>query len=387
MKIIHILSGKANPKQTQNGVNVVVDRYADLQFKMGYDVEVWGLAKNPYTNIPKPDYPIHLFQQHTNFPRLLDKKIFEAIGTIDTKNTVLHFHGAFMPEFFRVVSLLSDPVYFLMPHGLYSEYSLKRKKIRKYLYIKLFEKKLIKGSNGLIILHENELGTIIRQTSETTRCVVVPNGADYFDEIQTDNIKLSTAISSSDKTVWGYCGRIDNKHKAVNRIVRCFIKFASLHSDEKHILSIIGDGPDLDSLRREYSSETNAGLIQFHGKQFGKDKYNLLGKMDYFIHLSNFEGLPLACLDALRLGIPLLVTPATNLGDDVANFNAGLVTTPDDTSVISSMNKIISLDRALLVRGCVNLSREKFDWKVSCGKLINLYLEALMNRRDIVLHD
>jgi len=37
-KIIHILCGKANPKTTMNGVNVVVDRYASMLFERGYDV-------------------------------------------------------------------------------------------------------------------------------------------------------------------------------------------------------------------------------------------------------------------------------------------------------------------------------------------------------------
>jgi len=39
-KIVHVLLGKANPKYTINGVNVVVDKYANLLHRDGHEVVV-----------------------------------------------------------------------------------------------------------------------------------------------------------------------------------------------------------------------------------------------------------------------------------------------------------------------------------------------------------
>lgn len=379
MKIIHILSGKANPAITQNGVNVIVDRYADLQYKMGYDVEVWGIAKNPHTNIPDTEYPLRLFQQHTSVPRLLDKKLLEAVGTIDTKKTVIHFHGAFMPEFLRIASLLDTPIHFLMPHGLYSDNSLRQKRILKRFYLEMFERKLIRSSKGIIVTHKSEVGSLVVQYKKKVPFIIVPNGVDpYIRNIASYN---ETGNSFPDTTLWGYCGRIDNAHKAVDRIIRCFLKFTSTHQNKRHVLSIIGDGPDLSTLKKQYGPEIRSGSIQMHGKQFGEAKYSLLCKMDFFMHLSNYEGLPLSCLDALGLGIPLLVTNETNLGDDVIQYESGLVTSRDDLHILEAMEKLSTLDRHVLSDGCLRLAREKFDWSLSCQKLIKIYYDALSDLR------
>lgn len=375
MKIIHILSGKANPKITLNGVNVVVDKYAGLQYQMGYDVQVWGIANNPCSNRPSPKYPISFFQQHSSFPRRIDNELLVAIRTIDPKNTVLHFHGAFMPEYFRIVHLLSHPIYFLMPHGLYSESALKRKRLVKRLYLELFEKMLIRKSRGLIILHKNEIAPLLRSLRRGVPSFIIPNGADPF--LMLDSSSVKVCKRSRHSTIWGYCGRIDNVQKAIDRIVRCFVKFASLYENGRHILSIIGDGPDLAVIMTKYRSEIESGVIEIHGKQFGEAKYNLLRQMDYFIHLSNSEGLPLSCLDALALGIPLLVTPETNLGEDIVKYGAGVVTDRDDESVITAMRSLSNADRTILSNGCLTLTKYKFDWILSCEQLIGLYADAL----------
>ena len=62
MKIIHLLTGKANPATTMNGVNLVVDAYARRMTDSGHDVEVWGICRNPTSNRSHPPYALRLFQ-------------------------------------------------------------------------------------------------------------------------------------------------------------------------------------------------------------------------------------------------------------------------------------------------------------------------------------
>jgi hypothetical protein len=61
MKILHILSGKANPN-TLNGVNKVVHCIAEVQIKAGFDVTVCGVVNNEKIR-HQHKYPLVLFNQ------------------------------------------------------------------------------------------------------------------------------------------------------------------------------------------------------------------------------------------------------------------------------------------------------------------------------------
>jgi glycosyltransferase involved in cell wall biosynthesis len=58
---------------------------------------------------------------------------------------------------------------------------------------------------------------------------------------------------------------------------------------------------------------------------FGREKEALLDSAFVFVHTSRWEGMPFAVIEALATGCPVLVTPATNLGDYVEGFGAGVV--------------------------------------------------------------
>lgn len=370
MKIIHILCGKANPQKTLNGVNVVVDRYATLMFEQGYDVEVWGIADNPHTNLPSPEYPIRFFQQYHSWPCKLDPKLIESLGKIDTASTAIHFHGGFLRELPKIVRMLSNRNYLIMPHGVYAKYCLKKRWWLKLPYFGAIERRFIRKSKGLLLLHENELDTKIARFLQGVPKYIIPNGADTRLDIR--NV-TTDALPQTGPIVWGYCGRIDNAHKAVDKMVRSFLRFAKQRTGERHILSIIGDGPELDTVRSSHARAIDSGKIQIHGELFEHEKFTKLRNMHYFLHLSNWDGIPLACLDAMALGIPLLVTPGTNLDDDVVSYKAGLATSLDEDAVVESMHKLINMNRGELVEGCLRLVSDKYNWQRSCRLLIEVY--------------
>ena len=61
------------------------------------------------------------------------------------------------------------------------------------------------------------------------------------------------------RIVWGFCGRIDNAHKAVDRLIRSFLLFRDRGGADRHVLSIIGDGPDLPLIRKTFASAISRG--------------------------------------------------------------------------------------------------------------------------------
>lgn len=374
MKIIHILLGKANPKTTMNGVNVVVDRYAGLMYEQGYDVEVWGIADNPITNLPSPKYPIRFFQQHHSWPLKLDSQLVKCLESLDTASTLIHFHGGFIREFPKIAEMVKGLKYFVMPHGVYAKNCFCRKWWLKLPYWTVIEKRFVNNSKGLLLLHKSALYRKIAKSLNDASIYVIPNGADPH-LVATE--RKNEPVGKDEPIVWGYCGRIDDAHKGIHLMVRSFIRFARQCSDGRHILSIIGDGPDLNDIRKRYATEIDSGIVQLHGKLFEVQKFEKLREMRFFFHLSNWDGVPLACLDALAMWIPLIVTPGTNLADDIVCYGAGVATLPETDAVVRNMQKLANADRQNLVKGCTRLLTEKYNWKISCDKLISLYETAL----------
>ena len=261
MKIIHILCGKANPKTTMNGVNVCVDMYARLMHERGIDVEVWGIASNPHTNLPSPEYPIRFFQHYHNWPRKLDPELVEAAKGIVPESTVLHFHSGFMPEFPKIVKLAGRPRYFVMPHHVYGDPSLSRRWWRKWLYFALVEGRFLSETRGLLLFSERELGKRIARSLRKVSHCVISKGA----RLGSARPEPRGHGTTADPVVWGFCGRIHEADKGIGRLLRSFVRFREQRTDENHILLLVGDGPDLPRMREVFAAEIEAGVVETHG--------------------------------------------------------------------------------------------------------------------------
>jgi len=90
-------------------------------------------------------------------------------------------------------------------------------------------------------------------------------------------------------------------------------------------LELIGDGSDRTALTNLASDLGIADRVIFHGKKFGKEKYDLLHKMDVFLHTSRMEGFPTAVLEAAALKIPTITSEATNINNYVCQYQSGFL--------------------------------------------------------------
>ncbi|OAT50309.1 group 1 glycosyltransferase [Proteus hauseri ATCC 700826] len=94
-----------------------------------------------------------------------------------------------------------------------------------------------------------------------------------------------------------YVGNLD-KRKNVKTLLKSFDKL-----DGDFRLRIIGSGPEEELLKKQYSLNKK---ITFEGYSNHVD--NILYESDIFISASTFEGLPMAVLEALSIGIPCILS-------------------------------------------------------------------------------
>ncbi len=369
MKIIHIVLGKANPER-MNGVNKVAYQLATSQTDLGHDVTLWGIANSLEKNYPDRNFKTQLFFQVKNKLRI-DAKLKNEIQSL-SKNTVVHLHGAFIPEFYHITQMLKkrNISYIYTPHGSLTEMAMTKNKWVKKLYFHLIESKLIKDAKRVQLLGVNEFTFLDNLTLQAKKCLIA-NGQDL-------NVIPMYPVSEtkSDNLVFGFCGRLAKFHKGLDLMLKGFQQY--IHGGGIGTLELIGDGGERKELEQLAIDLGISDRVIFHGKKFGKEKFDLLNQMDVFLHTSRMEGFPTAVLEAAALKIPTITSEATNINSYVTKYNSGLILHKNS---IEEIAEVMQKASQLFTQNELNemgengrkMVEQEFDWGKIASQLVEVY--------------
>lgn len=354
MEIVHLVLGKANPNR-MNGVNRVVNQMVTEQVNYGLNAEVWGISSSLEHNYPERNYTTKIFKKNTNpfaLPDGLKKEILKH------KGAVYHLHGGWIPVFSSLAKFLSknEIKYILTPHGAYNTLAMNKSKWTKKLYYKFFEKKLIEGSKHIHSLGQSEVEAI-QLLNKAAQSKLIPTG---FNKVKGSFINYQNT-----NFVVGFVGRIDMKTKGLDLLVHAFKQFQDTNKNAE--LWIIGEGQDMRALK-ELVAFLEIENVRFMGGQFGKQKLRIMERFDVFVHTSRNEGLPTAVLEACSLGIPVLVSKETNLGEYVRRYKAGITleenTVENQTAALCEMNRLYAEKEITNYKiGAEYMIEKVFSWK------------------------
>ena len=176
----------------------------------------------------------------------------------------------------------------------------------------------------------------------------------------------------------GFCGRLDENHKGLSCLIRGFGEFARQHPQAE--LWLIGDGPDRARVE-QWAAEVPAGTVKVLGSRFGAEKTALLRQLDVFAHTSHYEGLPTAVLEAAALGLPCVVTEATNLGSYVRQFDCGeVLPTAEPAAFSGGLQRVYARWRSAAGQQLRQRSRQMvataFAWPTLLQQYQHMYEQA-----------
>jgi len=141
---------------------------------------------------------------------------------------------------------------------------------------------------------------------------------------------------------------------------------------------LVGDGPLRGDLEAQAAAGRTTGRVHFAGLQ--EDVVPWLGAMDLYLMSSEFEGLPLALLEAMCAGVPVVATRVGGVGEVVEDGESGrLVGFGDPAALARAAVGLLAdpdLRERLAGRGrCV--VAERFGVARMAGELGALYREVL----------
>ena len=230
-----------------------------------------------------------------------------------------------------------------------------------------------RGCNAFVVVGERIL-PFFRDTVGVApeRLRVIPNGVDLASFQPQSNIRQvrQELEIPTDAFVVGSAGRLAPE-KDLATLVRAVAEVSRRRDDL--FLVFAGDGVERPALEALTSELGLTERVRFLG--WRRDVSRVVSALDLFVLSSENEGLPLAVLEAMALGVPVASTPVGDLPVVVQDGVSGRLFPVGDTSALARVILEIAADgarrRALGVAGRQVVER-RYDHKV----MVDGYLDA-----------
>lgn len=160
--------------------------------------------------------------------------------------------------------------------------------------------------------------------------------------------------------------------KGIDVLLRAFAAIASHHPATT--LHVVGDGPLRRELVRLAESLSISGAVRFLGKR--RDVAELLANADIYVMTSRQENHSVSILEAMRTGLPLVVTDVGGNAESVRNWQDGfLVPDLDERAAAVALSQLI-VSGALRARFGQS-ARARFESNFECTVMIDRLLALL----------
>lgn len=255
--------------------------------------------------------------------------------------------------------------YVIVPHGGLAQRVMEKNSVIKFIANKLFFEKFVRNAGSIHFLSKNELN---HSYLKNINYFILPYG------ISVADITLNK-YNRNNKIIFTYIGRLDIKTKGLDLLINA-IGCCKTIFEKNAILNIYGPNTgNIHSVINDMIWHNDvSNCIKVYNAVSGTKKDIILQRTNIFVLTSRNEGLPLSVMEALRYGIPCLVTEGTSFAEFVNKYQAGWGCKNDIQDIAMALKNAISdySDGKILRRNVVNLINSEFDWdKFSRGSVLN----------------
>lgn len=214
-----------------------------------------------------------------------------------------------------------------------------------------------------------------------TNIEVIPTGLD-LNAFNSDNKDIEVVKSirkeyniKEDDFVIVYLGRIAPE-KSIDFVIECFSK---VNKDNAKLM-IVGDGPQVDDLKRLSSKLAIQDKVIFTGRKNREEVPNYYFASDVFVSASLTETQGMTFIEALAAGLPILVRPDEVL-EELVNVGSNGYYFSSDDEFVSLIEDLMKKDKKEFVEFKKNaeISVKKYDAKIFLENVENVYKEAINN--------
>ncbi|HVN04241.1 MAG TPA: glycosyltransferase [Bryobacteraceae bacterium] len=315
-----------------------------------------------------------------------DIRLKPALDAAIQDSDVIHVHGLWLPHSImtRMAAAKFRKPLVSSVHGMLETWELKNKWLKKAIYAQLFEKRSLARSHCLRALSGQEAADY-RRFGLRCPIAVVPNGINQL-ERRDPGIFLRQFPDLADKAIVLFLSRVHFK-KGILNLLEAWPPVVS-SCPRAHLViagpdcqGTLGRATEIIARHKLHATVTLCGTLH------GETKLAALSAARLFCLPSYSEGQSVAVLEALSIGLPVVITPACNV-DGVSASGAGVVTSNDPVKLAASLANCLSASpsdwQAMSDAGRA-LARSRFDWSVIGKKMHSVYSWMLGGARPACL--
>jgi len=273
--------------------------------------------------------------------------------------------------------------YIIQPCGMLAPWSLKRSRLKKTIWMNLFEKRNLDYAAAIHFTSDDERegGMSLNLTAPN---VVMPIGLEINGQVEEKRQGLFNDLFQS------FTGRkrilfLSRFHpqKGLDLLIPALGFLARKRDDFVFILAGSGELKFEKEIKCLLARNGLDRITMFAGFVEREKKGSLLNQSDLFVLSSYHENFGLAVAEAMAAGLPIVISDRVNIHHDVQAYNAGLVTGCNIMEIASAIEKVLDNEtmRKQMGENGKRLVREKYNWDVIAPQMIKLYEKILSGRK------
>lgn len=295
------------------------------------------------------------------------------------KPDIVVFHELYKLPYLKIYKYLVKKKipYVIIPHGGMTKRAQNSKKIKKMLGNLLFFNDFFNNASKIQYLSINEKNCTCFKRLDN---IVVGNGISNF---PVENMYHKKNNKKSDDISFIYVGRYDYLIKGLDQLLEAFFLAKENSLNVKLIMYGKGNDSDTQKIKNYIKNNKLEKYIEFNGPIYDEEKRKTIVKNDVFIQVSRTEGQPLGVMEAMALGMPVLLSEGTGYSEIVNLFDIGEICKTNKDDIFNKIKSFIA-SKELLHEKSQNsyfYAKKFYSWENILNNTRFLYLEIIEKRK------
>ena len=363
------------------GLAVSIPSLAAAQNRLdGVSAAVWTTVPSccaaPPLNVPMFSYRRSQASGDTSVPCPI------ALPSPFNRPDLVVFHSTYIPVHAEIAAdlrRLGIP-YLICPRGGMTHYAQRYRWWKKRLGNLLFFRKMVADAEAIQCLTAGEA----EATGDWRRPMFVAgNGVDLPEDGGSQR-ETRNGITRRRGRRFVFIGRLHMEIKGLDLLVDACGLAAQVLRHEGASVEFYGPGRSGRSADRQshrllaarIAARGVGDIVHLHEAVTGRAKADVLRTTDVFLHTSRTEGHPTAVLEALAHGVPCLLTPGTNVADEVQAAAAGWRVEATAESIAQSLQRLAETDPKEIENAGARASRwvaGRYSWPTVAAQTVEHY--------------
>jgi 1,2-diacylglycerol 3-alpha-glucosyltransferase len=190
----------------------------------------------------------------------------------------------------------------------------------------------------LVIAPSAGIARVMRDLGIKAEIKVIPNGIDLSPYVAPPPLSRAEAGLPDEAVVLMYVGRM-SPEKNLSFLLQSFCGVAA--AEPSAVLALVGDGPEIASLREQAQASGYASRVKFFGRIEYAKVPSHLKLADVFVTASETEVHPFSLIEAIAAGVPALGINSPGVGDTIVEGENGFLSTSDLAAFTAKLMRLV----------------------------------------------